>query len=105
MDKEPDMVAVELVALDGHRMALKKESRIAAIKLMTEHGIDREVMAWRLRMTVVALETYAARARIKITPLKSPAHWTSGYIANRNENYWSQRAQQKREARKQKSTP
>lgn len=104
MDNEPDFVAVELVAIDGHRMPLKKDERIEAIKLMTKQGIPREVMAWRLCITVITLKTFTDRKKIKLTPRNPPAHWTSGYIANRNEKHRRLQANQKRETRQQNKT-
>lgn len=100
MKPDLDLTAIRLVARDGHRMPLKGEDRDEAIKIMVEHKVPREVIAWRLCMTVAALNQHATRKKLKLTPIKDPAHWTSKYIANRNEDYWRQRAATKRDERR-----
>lgn len=112
MDKEPDLLAIRLVALDGHQMPLVKEDRIEAIKLMSANNIPREQIAWRLCMNVDALEKFTKRKRIKLPEIRPPAHWTSSYVDFRNaaerrrnaERKQQIRADQKRETCKQEST-
>lgn len=100
MKPELDLTAIELVALDGHRMPLQGDERNEAIKLMVEHNVTREVIAWRLCITLAALNQHATRKKLKLPPIKDPVHWTSKYISNRNEDYWRQRAAQKRDERR-----
>lgn len=84
MVKELDPIAVKLVALDGHQLALKKLDRLEAIKLMIEHNVPRQIMAWRLCINVLALERYTKNHNIKLPPTVPPAHWSVDYIDARS---------------------
>lgn len=105
MSTDIDMMAVELVALDGHQMALKKEERIEAINLMIKHGVPKPIMAWRLCLSTSALERFARTKNIKIPSSIVPAHWTLDYIDKRTPEYRKQaaieRAKKKRERERQ----
>lgn len=80
---ELDKTAIELVALDGHRMDLKKEERLEAIKIMSQHNVPQEQIAWRLCMKLEALRRFATRAKIKLPLATTPAHWSVDYIDKR----------------------
>lgn len=80
---EPDPLVVELVALDGHRMPLVKQERLDAIKMMVARNVDREVMAWRLCISLDALKRCAVRAGILLPSLTPTAHWSVDYMDKR----------------------
>lgn len=82
---ELDELAIRLVALDGHRMKLKKEERTEAIKLMAQHNVPQEQMAWRLCINVETLRRQATRDKIKLSTGHPTAHWTYEYMVKPSE--------------------
>jgi hypothetical protein len=62
-----------LVVLDGHQMGrLRRAERIAAIRLGTEKGLSREVMAKRLGLSLDALAYFARRYKVPLPPPVEP---------------------------------
>lgn len=82
---EPDLLAIKLVAIDGHRMALEGKERLEALKLMCRHDLPQELIAWRLCMGLEALRRYAQRSKIKLPLVRRPAHWSVDYMDKRND--------------------
>lgn len=68
-------LSAELVARDGHRIALRGAERKAAIELMVELGVERRVMAERLRISIQELARSGARLGVRV-PRSPGAHWT-----------------------------
>lgn len=82
---ELDELAIRLVALDGHRMKLKKDERTEAIKIMAQHNVPQEQMAWRLCINIETLRRQANRDKIKLSSGHPTAHWTYEYMVKPSE--------------------
>lgn len=101
---EIDPIAIDLVALDGHRMRLKKEERLEAIKIMTKHKVSRQHMAWRLCITVDSLERVAREANIKLPPTVPPAHWSVYYFDKRDREQQNAAARERARRRRERNS-
>lgn len=107
MPAEPDPLAIELVAVDGHQLALKGQERLEAIRIMVAQNVPREQMAWRLCMKISALERCAGRANILLPKTKPSAHWTLEYYEQRladKEAYNERRREAVRKRREAQNT-
>ena len=84
MDQDLDLIAIKLVALDGHKMPLTGNNRAAAIKIMAEYEVTVEHMAWRLHMNPETLRKFAKYQKITLPKAVKPAHWTVAYVDRRD---------------------
>lgn len=99
---ELDTIAINLVALDGHKMKLKGEDRLEAIRMMAARNVSRQHMAWRLGITVDSLERVVRGKNIKLPTTIQPAHWTVDYLERRDKPAARERARRKRERERHK---
>lgn len=82
---EPDELAIKQVAIDGHRLKLKKDERLVAIKMMAARGVIPQDMAWRLKVSVDTIQRVAKNAEIELPKAVTPVHWSYNYIFVRDD--------------------
>lgn len=71
-DEDSIRLTAALVILDGHQMPLDRAERIAAIRIGTEKGLSREVMAKRLGISATTLFNFAKRYKVPLPPPIEP---------------------------------
>lgn len=74
-EQDSRALTVALVAIDGHRIALRGAEKTEAVQIMVGRGLDTETIAERLRTTPERLRPWARRHGIELPPMRPPQEW------------------------------
>lgn len=103
-DEDSRRLTISLVAHDGYRMPLRRDDRAAAVRVMTDRGLDTETMADRLCLTTEALRAWASRQGVQLPPAKPLQPWWVGYACPSDASGAKRRREERRGGRRRALT-